>query len=99
MEIKTAAAEIHKTAASHGWWDEDKRRSFGDLMALLHSEVSEAFEAYREGKDDHIGEELADVAIRLFDTSEGLGYDIEAEIIRKMAYNKKRPYRHGGKRV
>ena len=28
--------------------DEDKPRSFGDLCALVHSEASEAFEAYRE---------------------------------------------------
>ena len=99
MGIKEIAKKVHETAVSHGWWNKGEERTFGELMALLHSEVSEAFEAYREGKDAHIGEELADVAIRLFDTAEGLGYDIEWEIKRKMSINEKRSYRHGGKRL
>ena len=39
--------EIHELAKSKGWWDED--RSFGDIVALCHSELSEAFEEYRNG--------------------------------------------------
>ncbi|WP_459965144.1 nucleoside triphosphate pyrophosphohydrolase family protein [Paenibacillus sp. JCM 10914] len=31
-----------------GWWDED--RSFGEIIALLHSEASEALEDYRNGR-------------------------------------------------
>lgn len=29
-------------------WEPDKKRTFGDEIALLHSEVSEAFEAFRQ---------------------------------------------------
>ena len=43
------AAEIHSTATEHGWWSEP--RSFGDICALIHSEVSEALEVFREGHD------------------------------------------------
>jgi len=38
------------------------------------------------------------VAIRLFDTCEFLGINLDREIERKHKINLKRPYRHGGKR-
>lgn len=43
-------------AKSKGW--HDTPRSFGDICALLHSEVSEALEEYRNGEkvDDHFYE-------------------------------------------
>lgn len=40
------AKEVHQNAKDHGWWDEE--RSFGEIIALCHSELSEAFEEYRE---------------------------------------------------
>ena len=40
--------EIHKQAVAHGWWDEE--RSFPEVVALCHSELSEALEEYRDAK-------------------------------------------------
>jgi NTP pyrophosphatase (non-canonical NTP hydrolase) len=42
-------------------------------------------------------EELADIVIRVFDTAEALGIDIERAVRAKSAYNETRPRRHGGK--
>lgn len=40
--------EIHQNAKEHGWWEEE--RSFGEIIALCHSELSEALEEHRNGK-------------------------------------------------
>lgn len=42
------AAVIHQNAVEHGWWDED--RSFAEVVALCHSELSEALEEDRAGR-------------------------------------------------
>lgn len=43
--IEEMQAEVYKNNVDHGWFEED--RSVGDDVALLHTEVSEMFEAYR----------------------------------------------------
>ena len=95
MEFKHLSSKIHKNAQDHGWWD--TQRPIPELLCLLHSEVSEALEAYRNQDNGNFEEELADVAIRLMDMAEGLGIDLEKAILTKHEININRAYRHGGK--
>lgn len=103
--IEEMQDEVRKVNYDLGWTPNDL--TFGDCMALLHSEVSEALEAYREigvsertrdnGKPDDVGSEFADVFIRLLDDCDKYGIDLRREFERKIAYNRTREWRHGGK--
>jgi NTP pyrophosphatase (non-canonical NTP hydrolase) len=48
LQINDFAKEVGENAVEHGWWEQE--RSFGELIALCHSELSEALEEYRHGK-------------------------------------------------
>ena len=107
--IREWQVAIHQYAKEKGWWDAP--RPFGDLCSLFHSEISEAFEEYRNhhglaevymnpdkpGKAEGIPVELADCMIRIFDFCEHEGIDLQAVLEQKHAYNLTRAFRHGGK--
>jgi NTP pyrophosphatase (non-canonical NTP hydrolase) len=101
--ILRLTARVHATARAHGWWE--RERNDGEMLALMHSEISEALEALRHpGRcDEHlphmdpVGLELADVVIRVLDYCGGRGIDLGACLAAKMEYNEGRLYRHGGK--
>ena len=96
ITIQTFQKLVHKNAVAKGWWDTD--RPVPEILCLIHSEVSEALEAYRDHNDDLFREEMADIGIRLLDAAEAYGFDLMAEMQKKHAINRTRPYRHGGKR-
>lgn len=106
MKIKELQKMVNEIACSKGWYD-NGGPSFSDAMNNLHAEVSEAWEGYRHHNppSEHIPEfsaieeELADVVIRIMDTCEHEGYRLTEAILAKCAYNKTRPFRHGGKKV
>ena len=97
--------EIHDNAVSHGWWDEP--RNLLEIVALCHSELSEAVEEYRagrpmvwaneDGKPEGIATEMADCLIRILDWFGREGLDVDEIVRQKMAYNRGRPYKHGKK--
>lgn len=90
-----------------GW--RDPPQSFGEFIALCHSELSEALEDYRnsyaedhawtraDGKLEGIPSELADVLIRIFSRCQMQGIDLGRALQLKAAYNVTRSHRHGGK--
>lgn len=98
--LNNYAAEVH--AANEKWWVDLQTgapisRNVGELLALVHSEISEALEGHRKDlMDDKLPHrkmfevELADAVIRILDICGGLGLDLEGAYREKMAYNAKR---------
>lgn len=105
--IGEMTAEIRQVNIDKGWRPAEGGpgdNTFGDYLALLHSEVSEALEAYRDHrladatgsgalhvrdnvrllpKPEGVGSELADVLIRLLDMADVFGYtpfDMDMEL-------------------
>lgn len=64
--------------------DEEFTFSTEDFKAVFEKNIKSSFE-----------DEIADVAIRLFDLCGGLNIDLEKHIELKMKYNSLRGYKHG----
>lgn len=97
--INALCTDIHAGNVAVGWWSdiatgERKERNMGELLCLVHSEISEAMEGHRKSlMDDHLPDrpmievELADAFIRIADICGAYGYDLGGAIAAKRAYN------------
>lgn len=111
--IRQVVDESHALSRRKGWYEGYEPGDFSrvpEKLALIHSEISEALEAYRDnprhfakpcvaaqGKPEGFDIELADAVIRIADLCGWLGIDLGRAIMLKHAYNETRPHRHGGK--
>lgn len=110
LGINSLTRACHMITVDKGFWDgeiiEGQKRNDGEMIALMHSELSELLEAVRDKEpkqDRHCPEflnrdiELADLLIRAFDYAQSRGINLGGAIIAKMAVNAARPYKHGRK--
>jgi len=94
-EVKNLRAiqeKLHNQSVKMGW--HSKPREIGTMIALCHSELSEALEGARKNlMDDHLVDrkmievELADCIIRILDLGGIQGLDIAGAIAEKHDYN------------
>jgi len=106
MDFKELQSICYMIVHDRGFHDHDPAPEFcfevQDLiprwLMLIVSEAAEAMEAYRQNDFDNFKEELADIQIRLMDTCEAMGINLEAEVLKKCKLNRSREKMHGGKR-
>lgn len=90
-------AQLAHSANAKWWYDAEGNqldRNKGEMIALMHSELSEMLEGVRKDlQDDHIPHlkaeivELVDLLIRAFDYAGAHGFDLQYAFDEKMAYN------------
>ncbi len=111
LTVAELQRESYETARAKGWHDEDETPPSPirviAWMGLICSEAAEAIEDARkgrmvttireDGKPEGLGSELADIVIRVCDSAGAMGVDMEAELRAKLAFNRTRGHRHGGK--
>jgi NTP pyrophosphatase (non-canonical NTP hydrolase) len=99
----------HRAAKEKGFWQTDEKkmlikRNIGELLMLIVSELGEALEALRrndrqelntEWRKNTFEDEIADAVIRLLDLCAAESIPLEKQILKKLEYNKTRPYKHG----
>src|SRR3989344_7922061 len=86
---------VLEQAKEKGFGIKPEEINVGEKIALIHTELSEAYEAYRhkniDGKDG-FNEELGDVVQRVLHLCGIFNINIEKEILKKLEQNKDREW-------
>jgi len=93
MNLTQIIELILAQAKTKGFGTKPEDINVAEKMVLIHSEISEAYEAYRHKNIDGPGgfnEELADIIIRTLHLAGILKIDIEKEILNKIKTNNDR---------
>lgn len=91
--LKRRMQEVRAMTDAKGFGADESR--IWEMFALIHTEVSEATNAYKKGEPiDHVGEELIDSVIRILHLLSVLGLDPDDLFDEKMKRNWERPYRY-----
>lgn len=92
-DLNAYMAQVRELVDAKGFSSDEA--SIWQMLALIHTEISEATDAYKKGHSyDEVGTELADAIIRILHLCSALGVDIEALYQAKMIRNWQRPYRY-----
>lgn len=85
--------EVRALADSKGFGSSEDR--IWEMLTLIHSEVSEAADAYKKGEGlEQVGEELTDAVVRILHLMSALGLDADLLFRRVMDRNWQRPVRY-----
>jgi NTP pyrophosphatase (non-canonical NTP hydrolase) len=87
IDLEMLQKKVYQNKIAKGFNVTDIYKEF----CYTYGELNEAFEAYKDKKDD-LGEELADVVLYIMGLAEILDINLEKEIINKIEKNEKRQY-------
>jgi len=86
---------VMQQAKEKGFGTKPEEINVAEKIALIHSETSEAFDAYRHkniDEKDGFKEELGDIVQRIIHLCGIFDVDIEKEILKKIEHNKDRDW-------
>jgi len=95
MNINELIKLVMKQAEEKGFGTKLEEINVAEKIVLIHSEISEAFEAYRHKKmdgKDGFKEELGDAVQRILHLCGIMEIDLEKEILKKLEKNNDRDW-------